>query len=497
MYRNSLLPEFPTCPFEAFMTSETNGNHPAGSVRELIHVALPLVISSGSLSLMHVVDRIFLTWYSPNALAAALPAGILNWTAISVAMGTGLYANTFVAQYEGAGRKDRVAAAIWQGIYLSLLSGAILLVLVPLSTRIFAVIGHDAAIQEMEAKYFAICCFGAAPMILAAVLSCFFSGRGYTKIVMWVNIVGASVNIILDYLFIFGPGPFPRWGIEGAAMATVVANVVNVALYVVLIVRQPAAQEYAFWGNRRFDATLFRRFVRYGLPNGLQFFTDVLAFALFILLLGKLGTASLTASNLAFNVNALAFVPLLGIGTAVMILVGRRIGEGRPELAVRTTWLAFALSGSGMVLFAGLYLFLPKLILAPYAMFAEVGSLDQIQDQVVILLRFVALYGVFDAMAIIFGSAVRGAGDTRFSLVYSCVTGWLVMVLPTFAIWRWYGGSLIASWSACTAYIFVLGIGLMIRFHTGKWKSMQVIEPDVTTEDDPTRTTVSENDSSD
>ena len=463
------------------MEPHTDEKHPPGSARELLHLALPLIVSSGSVSLMHVIDRVFLTWYSSDALAAAMPAGVLHWTAISVAMGTALYANTFVAQYEGAKRKDRVAAAIWQGIYLSLLAGTVMLVLAPLSRSIFAAIGHDASVQTLEADYFGILCLGGVPMVLAGVLSCFFSGRGRTIVIMWVSMTASAVNMILDYCFIFGLGPCPQWGIQGAAAATVIANFVSVFLYVWLVLRKPVSQEYQFWANRRFDRELFLRFVRYGLPNGLQFLIDISAFALFILLIGKLGSDSLAASNLAFNVNTLAFIPLMGLGTAVMILVGRRIGEGRPQLAVRTTWIAFGLSGSCMALFAILYVALPDIILAPYAAYTDAARFAAIREQVVILLRFVALFAFFDAMAIVFGSAVRGAGDTRFSLVFSCLSGWSLMVVPTFAVWFWYGGSLVASWTACTAYIIVLGVGFLIRFQTGQWQTMRVIETDAET----------------
>ena len=103
---------------------------PAGSVRELLRVALPLVLSSGSLSLMNVIDRVFLTAYSTDALAASTPAGLLHWTAMSLVIGTAGCVTTLVAQYEGAGRKNRAGAAVWQGVWLSLTAGLIFLAVV-------------------------------------------------------------------------------------------------------------------------------------------------------------------------------------------------------------------------------------------------------------------------------------------------------------------------------------------------------------------------------
>lgn len=93
------------------------------------------------------------------------------------------------------------------------------------------------------------------------------------------------------------------------------------------------------------------------------------------------------------------------------------------------------------------------------------------------LLRFTALFSFCDAMAIVFGSALRGAGDTTFPMVFTVISGWFLMVLPVWLVWHNFGGSLILSWWACTVYICALGVGFLIRFLRGGWKSMRVIEP--------------------
>src|SRR5690606_19636434 len=99
------------------------------------------------LSLMHTIDRIFLTWYSTDALAAATPAGLLHWTAMSLVIGTASCVTTFVAQFEGAKQTERVAAIVWQGVWLSFSAGLIFLAVVPLSPTIFAWAGHAPQVQ--------------------------------------------------------------------------------------------------------------------------------------------------------------------------------------------------------------------------------------------------------------------------------------------------------------------------------------------------------------
>src|SRR5580698_7704832 len=125
----------------------------AGSFRELMTVAIPLVLSSGSLSLMIAIDRLFLTWYSEDALAASLPAAALHWTVMSAFVGMINYGNAFVAQYEGAGRKDRVSASVWQGIFLAIAAGLLFLTLIPLAPFFFAQGGHAPEVQHYETQF--------------------------------------------------------------------------------------------------------------------------------------------------------------------------------------------------------------------------------------------------------------------------------------------------------------------------------------------------------
>ncbi|MBQ18812.1 MAG: MATE family efflux transporter [Planctomycetaceae bacterium] len=449
-----------------------------GSHRELLGVALPLVISSGSATLMYVVDRVFLTWYSPDALAAAMPASMVHWSLLAVPIGLALYTNTFVAQYDGAGRFERVTASLWQAIYLALAGGVFLALMTPFATSIFRLAGHAPAVQKLEVDYFQVLCIGSLPFLLSAALSGFFTGRGKTAVVMWINVVAALLNTGLDYVLIFGWGPLPGWGITGAAVATVSAQATAVVLYIAVLLGPGLRNRFGILVHWRFDPELFRRFLRYGLPNGTMFLADVAGFTVFLLLLGTLGTEQLAATNLAFNINSMAFVPMLGMGTAVMTLVGRRVGEGQPELAVRTTWTAFGLASVYMLFCASMFLFAADLILMPYAAQADPVQFALVRKHVVMLLRFIAVYAFFDAMIIVFSSAVRGAGDTRFALVLTFVAAWVVMVLPTWIAIRSDRLTLYVGWTACTGFIVVMGLGFLWRFVGGQWKSMTVIELD-------------------
>jgi len=450
-----------------------------GSLRELLRVALPLMISSGSLSMMHIVDRIYLSHWSVNALAAAAPAGIMYWTLFSLPFGIAVYTNTFVAQYFGSARPERVMASIWQGVWLALAGGLLLAAVAPFSASLFRLAGHAPGVLQLEAPYFSILCIGAAPALLSAAASAFFSGRGRTLTVMWVNVFVSLMNVGLDYVMVFGAGPVPALGMRGAAWATNIANTTSCLLFLVLIVRESRREGHPLWTCRRFDPALLARFLRFGASAGVQNFVDVAAFLLFVVLIGRIGTHELAATNIAFSLNSMAFVPMFGMGTAVMTLVGRRIGARRPDLAARTTYYAVAVSAAYMLLFAALYLGLPDLMISPYGGRNDLESFNQVRPIVVMLLRFIAAFSLFDALAIVLGSAIRGAGDTTFSLWWTCSTGWLLMVLPSFIAYHFAESAahrLIGCWSAATFYIIVVSIGFALRFRGGRWQAMTVIE---------------------
>lgn len=444
--------------------------------RDVLTVAFPLILSTGSGSLQHFVDRMFLAWYSPEAIAAAMPAGILNFAVMSFFIGTASYVSAFVAQYSGAAREHRIGPAVWQGVYLSVLGGMVMLALLPLAETIFRFAGHPAAVQRYEVEYFSILCLGGIPAIGSAALSGFFAGRGDTFPVMWVNILGTLVNIVLDYLLIFGNFGFPQWGVPGAAIATVAGSVVTFLVFLALATRREYERRFHTRSGWRPDRTLIRRILRFGVPSGVQFCMDMAGFAVFILLIGRIGTTELAATNIAFNVNTLAFMPMIGIGIAVSVLVGQHLGRNDPKAAERATWSGFHLTFCYMGSIAILYLLTPALFLDPFTTHGNSAAFGDIRALAVILLRFVAFYSLFDTMNIVFASAIKGAGDTRFVMYMILAISGGALVLPSLIAFVVFNADVYTGWIIATSYVSLLGLAFFLRFLGGKWKHMRVIE---------------------
>ncbi len=447
-----------------------------GGYKDILTIAFPLILSTSSWSLQHFVDRMFLAWYSREAIAASTPAGILNYTLMSPFIGTAGYVSTFVAQYAGAGRQDRIGPCVWQGLYIALVGGLGMALLIPVAEPLFRLIGHSPAVQRHEIAYFSLLCLGAFPAIACSALAGFFSGRGQTWPVMWANLVATAVNIVLDYLLIFGMGRVPEMGIAGAAIATNIAMAASLLVYGVLVLRQGNDRRFHILRGWRLDPALCCRIVRFGLPSGVQFFIDLSGFTVFLLIVGRLGTESLAATNIAFNINTLAFMPMIGLGMAVSVLVGQHLGRDDPAMAEQCTSSGLHITLLYMGTVALLYVLLPGWFLAPFAVHAENGGTDGILRLSVVLLRFVALYSVFDVLSIVYAAALKGAGDTRFVMIMIGGLSGGVLILPTYVAVEQYGAGILTAWAIATAYVSCLGVAFYLRFRTGRWKAMRVIE---------------------
>ena len=447
-----------------------------GGYREVLVVAVPLILSTATWSVQHFVDRMFLTWYSPETIAAAMPAGMLNFTIISLFMGTAGYVSTFVAQYYGAKRYHRIGPAIWQGIYISLFGGLFLLCVIPLAEPAFRLIGHSPEIQKHEVIYFQILCLGGGGYIGSYALSGFFSGRGKTWPVMWVNVATTIVNLVLDYALIFGRWGFPELGIKGAAIATVVAGVFSLLVFFALLFAGDNDNIYHTRRGWRLEKDLLSRLLRFGFPSGVQFFLEIGAFTGFVLVVGRLGTASLAATNIAFNINTLAFMPMIGCGIAISILVGQYLGSERSDIARTAVYSGFHLTFVYMASIAAAYVLLPDLFVSPFAHHADPEGFAEIYGYSVVLLRFVAIYCLFDTMNIIFCSAIKGAGDTRYVMIMTTILSVVILIIPVYLTVEVLEAGLMVAWVFATAYVISLGVTFYLRFLGGKWRSMRVIE---------------------
>ncbi len=460
------------------MNTESANRYPPGGIREVLKISTPLLISMGSHVMMQFCDRMFLAWSSPIYLQAAMPAGVLAFTLCCWFMELAGYSNTFVAQYHGAGKPRRCARSTGQGILIALGTWVPMLLLIGPGTFLIKHSGHPPAAIEQEIVYYRILMIGSVALPLGAAASSFFTGRGDTLTPMYTHLLANTVNIILDYMLIFGKFGAPEMGIRGAAWATIASSMISPIILLSLFLSKRYAEHYATRKAFRPDRDLIRRILRFGMPAATNIFLDVSSFAVFVMIVGSMGGQSLTANNAAFSVNHIVFMPLMGFGIAASTLVGKYQGMKRPGIAARSAITAWKIGSLYMLFFALTFAFFPRFYLS---FFTKWGSGSINVDEILPLgrqfLLMMALWGLFDAANLILSGALKGAGDTKFVMYYSLGMAWGLWVPVQLVLAKVFKMGIIAHWVWLCLYIVILSIGYSVRFFRGKWKDIEMIGP--------------------
>ena len=444
--------------------------------RDLFTVSLPLVLSMAATTVMEFTDRVFLANYSIDAIAAAMPAGIAAFLILTFFNGITGYLNVFIAQYTGVGAPLRIGPCIWQGLYISLAAAILLMGASFLAEPIFRMGGHPPAVQELERSYFRILCRGGGIHVAGMALSCFFSGRGRTRPVMMINMVGMLFNIPLDYALINGIGVFPEMGIRGAGIATVCAWTLITLLYAGLVFNASNDRLYGLLSRRRIDAALAFRILRKGVPASLQFTIDVFAFTFFIFAVGRLGKAELAISNIAFSLESIVFMPAVGFSLGLSTLVGQSLGRDDVQGALRFTRQTIFVLMVYVACLDVVFLFAPHPILAIFLAAERANPLyGQLLDSGAAVLRTMAVFIAFDALYFTFIGVLKGAGDTRFIMWSIGAVTLLVMIVPLTIVIACLHRGLIACWIILTVYVISLFAVSFWRFRQGRWKTTRVI----------------------
>ena len=464
-----------------------------GGIAEVSKVAFPLVAASIGHGVNLFTDRVMLANYSPEAMAAAFPAGLTSFTMSCIFLGIIGYAGVFVAQYTGAGDSRNVGRTVWQAIFLSLIGGAIMAFTTIFSSQIFHWYGHDISLREMEITYYNILsCGGFIPLVSVA-LSTFWSGRAKTKVIMIVNLLVTVLNIPLNAILIFGCDfqisgwdfSIPSQGIAGAAWGTLSAGFIGMLIYFIGFILPKARKEFGTC-SKPFSLTIFTRLIKFGIPNGVQLVLDLATFNIFVVLLGKISKEVLTASTVSMSAYSLAFNPMIGFGQAATILVGQGIGSKDIPFAEQSVkscrFLIVSYSALMVILFVGF----PEIILKMFDIENE-----EVRQLSRTMLIFTSGYLLFDAFNILYGNAVKGAGDTRFVMWSGIALGWLLYALPCSLLYWFLSGNWAITalgeekaryfcvwglWWICNIYIALLGSTFYLRYRHGKWKTMSVID---------------------
>ncbi len=460
---------------------------------EVLATAWPLMLSTGLFSLTLFVDRLLLFRFSASSAAAAMGAGTILWTINCLPMGVCGYTNTFVAQYLSAKRPTRALQVVWQGILLALFVGPLLALVGFYAETLFTAIGHSENLARQEAEYFVWLIPGTWATIIASALVGLFSGSGRSMILLYTDLVVTVVNGVLDYILIFGAFGFPVLGVRGAALASSIALILKLVILACVArkdfqLRNKVAGVYVdpetLGSNKadlaellKWDLPLMKRLIHFGWPAGVSVVAEAVCFASIMMIVGRIGEREADATTLALGVNLIAFIPLVGLGTATGVLVAKYLVREQVAIAKRMVFSGLLIGIAYSMIFVVLYGGFPDWIISVYALDTDPERFDAMKPLLRPLLYFIAGYCVFDAFQTVFVGALKGAGDTRFVLGGHLFAG-ATTVIGGVLVNRWTGlDGLYYWWWVIAVWVVMLAAIFTLRYLHGGWQNKRVIEP--------------------
>ncbi|MFH1411557.1 MAG: MATE family efflux transporter [Candidatus Omnitrophota bacterium] len=447
-----------------------------GGMREMWAIAMPMVISHACYTIMTFTDRIFLSKLGPDMMNAAMGGGLTVFMMMTFFIGLIGYGTAVVAQYMGSGRKDRCAVTFTQTLIIAVAAYPVILCCRPLAYWLFDVMGIIPSQLGPQKIYFDILIYAALIRLLQVCFSAFFSGVGRTKMVMVAGFTAMVVNIIMNYILIFGKLGVPAMGIRGAAFGTMIGGMSGLAVLLVTYLGRENRLRFVLPGSFRFDKEVMGTLLRFGYPAGLEMFLNLLAFDMIVMVFHSVGAVAATSSTVVFNWDMVSFVPLLGIEIGVTSLVGRYMGAGDTQTAHRSTMSGFKLGMVYSLLVFTLFAGFPGMLANVFRPVSDMGVFAAALPAMIFMIRLAALYVIAEAVFVVFIGALRGAGDTLWAMILSVSLHW-VLVPILFVMLKVWGTGLETAWKVVVG-MFLLFSGLVyLRYRTGKWKTISVVRP--------------------
>jgi MATE family multidrug resistance protein len=444
-----------------------------GGAKELLGVAMPLVASYACDTVMMFTDRLFLSRLGSENMSAALAGGLSAFMFGTFFVGLLGYATSMVAQRFGAGRPAVCSLITTQSMLVALAAFPILLACIPLGHVYFQKVGIDAKQMALQRVYFDIIMMGQLASLLRSALGGFFSGVGRTRLIMMASVVSMVANVGINYVLIFGKLGMPPMGIRGAAIGTVIAGFLGLAVLLAAYFSRRIRQDFFIRQSFSFNARLMKELWRLGTPSGLELFLNLLAFTTLISLFHSRGPAVAAAISITFNWDAVSFVPLLGVNVGVTSLVGRYAGAGDLPTAHKATLSGLLLACSYTAILIVVFFSIPQILVDFFAPAQAGPGWQDTRDMAAFMVRLISLYLFADAVTIVFSGALRGVGDTLVTMILSVSVHWLLTGIA-FLVLHVLHLSARTSWAVVVVAIFMLAFSYYARYRFGNWQTRAI-----------------------
>ncbi|MDA8416954.1 MAG: MATE family efflux transporter [Betaproteobacteria bacterium] len=450
-------------------------------LRAVLALAFPLFLNSSLQVILNLTDTWFIGRLSTTAMAAMAACYFLIFMFFLLLGGVGIGVQSLVAQYYGANDSQAVGRSTWSGIWASLATTPLFLLIALSATLLLSPFGLPPEVQSLAESFWFPRLIGGPLSTLIFAFSSFFNGISQPRYTFWIMILVALSNALFNELFMF------HWhlGMAGAAWGSTVAQLIGALLALWLFLTPVFRQRFHTARTWRPDWPSIRQVITLGIPTGLFPAMDVVGLGLFQLMQVKLGAADGAATQIVMMLTSISYLPAIGIALAGTTLVGQSIGAGDREWAVACARI--------IIRSAVIYMGIVGLLLAlagPWIIPPFLSPGDPLQHQVATLcttlLWIAAGYQIFDALNLASAFCLRGAGDVRFPtlLLLSCSWGIFLplchaLTFPPGQGWisflPQYGWGAKGGWLAAFAYAFSLGLALWWRWQSGRWKQLQLI----------------------
>lgn len=436
---------------------------------DVLKLAWPVIVENTLMTFVGMADMIMVGSLGPAAIASIglSNSPIFFATAAFAAISVG--ATALVARHIGAQEPEAANLVARQSLLLSVIFSIIFTALAFLvAPKIMVWMGAAPEVQEIGANYIRISTSTFAFSIISMIMNGVLRGAGDTKTPMRVNIVANLVNIVFNYLLIFGHFGFPQWGVDGAAAATALSRLVGGLLVLRVLFLGKSVIHISLHDRFAFDWPIIKRMMNIGVPAMVEQLIMRGGQLLYTRIVAGLGTLAYAAHTIAMNVESLSFMPGFGFSIAATTLIGQSLGAKRTDIAERSGYESVKVGMLFMGAVGLLLFFFPGVFVSFYTDDPEVVKMA------ITVLRIVAISQPAMAAAFIFAGGLRGAGDTRWVMIISGVSVWGVRLGLAYLLSLRLGWGLVGAWIAMTVELFVRGIAVWLRYRTGHWKKLKV-----------------------
>ena len=422
--------------------------------RATLVLAFPLIISNLSQAVKHLTDVIMLGWYGVEELAAVVLGTTLWAVLFIIGSGWSMAVITLASRAAGEGSPRWVRRYVRMGCWLAILFCIVVSPFLWSSGSLLILLEQQQDISMMAQSYLRIAMWGLYPALLVMTLKSFFLAVVRPNVILWSTLSGAALNILLNYILIFGRFGLPELGITGAAIATVTAHVFTLVLMLLAISSRHFRVYRLLKGIWRPCWATFGELFMMGWPVGMALIAESAFFGFSAIMAGWIDTSTLAAHGIVVEIAAFVFMVYLGLANAGSARIGRATGRRDRCDLVESYRSTIHLTLCMVILVMLAFLLLPEFIVSAFLNTASPDSLIVLGIGVG-LLFIAALFQLADAMQVVMLGLLRGLGDTRTPMIIAGFSYLMIGIPCSYALGFIAGWGIEGIWAG-----FIIGLGL-------------------------------------